>query len=517
MSLLEEVFRLSGVPTHTFVTPSRYNEVKVSIRTPGRCAVLEGPSGIGKTTIISKVLEELEFDSKPAVLSARRPNDVELIRELDRLGDIGTVVVDDFHRLDDKVKAALSDFMKVLADSEDEKSKLILIGINKAGEQLIQYGTDLGLRLDVFSLEANSPEKIIELIGKGEDALNVSMMHKEVIAERAQGSFQIAQLLCHKICTLIGITQTSLDNIVVDRSIDAVIEDVMVDLGRQFKKPTVSFARGTKIRREGRAPYLHILRWLAESDEGAIDLKEAINAHPAMKGSVGQVVDKDFLFGLLNDAEKKGMFENILFYDKDTRVIGIEDPKYLFYIKNIVWRGFTRQCGFAGDYFKGKYDFALSFAGPDRPLAACLYRKLAEREIGVFYDFNEQHLILGANVEDYLAPIYRSEARYVIPLLSKEFPKRVWTKFESDQFKDRFGDGAVFPIRFSDVEEGFFSSDQVYGGLTYNPADDMEAQAEQIVQTLASRLEDDRHRSASAIADNEDPLFNESEPTQVAV
>ncbi len=50
MALLEEVFRLSGVPTITFVEPVGYSGIKVSIRTKGRCIVLEGPSGIGKTT-----------------------------------------------------------------------------------------------------------------------------------------------------------------------------------------------------------------------------------------------------------------------------------------------------------------------------------------------------------------------------------------------------------------------------------------------------------------------------------
>lgn len=54
MALLEEVFRLSGMPTYTFVEPMRYEEIKVAVRTPGRCIVVEGPSGIGKTTTITK-------------------------------------------------------------------------------------------------------------------------------------------------------------------------------------------------------------------------------------------------------------------------------------------------------------------------------------------------------------------------------------------------------------------------------------------------------------------------------
>ena len=105
MPNLEEVFRLSGIPTYTFVEPLRYAEVKVSIRTPGRCLVVEGPSGIGKTTTITKALADLGLENAVLSLSARRPADIEIISALPDMDDIGTVIVDDFHRQPEHVKA----------------------------------------------------------------------------------------------------------------------------------------------------------------------------------------------------------------------------------------------------------------------------------------------------------------------------------------------------------------------------------------------------------------------------
>jgi len=285
----------------------------------------------------------------------------------------------------------------------------------------------------------------------------------------------------------------------IDSSIEAVIEDVMTDLGRQYKEATLAFARGTKIRREGKAPYLHILKWLAESDEGSIDLKEEMNRHPELKGSVGQVVNKEFLGGLLEDQDKRNLFEQIVFYDPETFVFGAEDPKFLFYLKNLVWRSFTRDCGFAGDFFGGRFDFALSFAGADRPLVKKIADKLAEREIGVFYDFDQQHEILGLNVETYLAPIYRSEARYIIPFLSSSYPKRIWTKFESEQFKERFGSNSVFPVRFADTQGGYFFEEDKFGGLFFDPSKDEDPQVEEIVEVLARRLIEDREKISSEV------------------
>jgi hypothetical protein len=499
MPRLDEVFRLSGIPTYTFVEPVRFDEVKVSLQTPGRCMVVEGPSGIGKTTTITKALAGVKLSDKVLSLSARQTADVEMIAALPDMRDIGTVIVDDFHRLSDPLKERLSDFMKVLADAEAPNSKLILIGINKAGLQLVKFAHDLGMRIDVFRLEANPQEKIEELITLGERALQIQITQKAQIAERAQGSFQIAQVLSHKLCVLSKVIETQTELKKLDLPIDVVIEDVMVDFARQFKEPAMVFARGSKLRREGRAPYLHILRWLADSDEWSLDLSEALNTHPEQKASIGQVLDKGYLTALLEDPDKIAVLAPHFHFEISTTILSVEDPKLIFYLKNVIWRAFTRQVGFRTDVFEYKYDFALSFAGANREEAKKLYGLLSEREIATFYDENEQHRIIARNVEEYLGPIYRSEARYVVPFLSPDYPTRIWTKFESDQFKERFGTNAVIPIRYTTAAPGFFSDDQKYGGLRFDPSDNVDAQLLYVADTLSKRLITDRNEEAILI------------------
>jgi hypothetical protein len=382
--------------------------------------------------------------------------------------------------------------MKVLADAESTTSKLILIGINKAGHQLVKFAHDLGLRLDIFRLEANPQEKIEELIALGETALSIKISQKSAIAHRAQGSFQIVQVLCHKLCVLSKVVETQPALKLLELPIDVVVEDVMVDFARQFKEAAMVFARGSKLRREGRAPYLHILRWLAESDEWSLDVSEALNTHQEQRASIGQVLDKGYLTALLEDPEKGPLLGQHFHFEPSTSILSVEDPKLIFFLKNVIWRAFTRQVGFRTDVFEYKYDFALSFAGANRDHAKRLYDSLAEREIATFYDENEQHRILAANVEEYLGPIYRSEARYVVPLLSPDYPTRIWTKFESDQFKERFGANSVIPIRYRTAAPGYFSDEQKYGGLSFDPNADVERQLRDIADTLSKRLISDR-------------------------
>lgn len=488
---LEDVFRVSGIPSVTFVQPEFYTRLRVAVRTPGRGIVIEGPSGIGKTTAIEKILAELGMDEALS-LSARTPVDVDLIAQLPEMGDLGTVIVDDFHRLEPDVKAMLGDLMKVLADRDDARSKLILIGINKAGEQLVKGSDDLGLRIDVFRLGRHSEEKLAELIELGEAALNVTFYKSEDIAQRSEGSFQIAQMLCHNLCLQANISETCSEATSISTPVDVVVETAMVELGRLFVAPLLIFARGSKLRREGRAPYLHMLRWLAEADEWSLDLTDALARNPNMRASISQVLDKGYLTALLQDVEKGKALTPLFHFEPTTSILSIEDPRLVFYLKNLVWRAFTRLAGYTADYFNTRYDIALSFAGADRGIAEALTRALQEREISCFYDHDEQHRILSRNVEAYLGPIYRSDSRYIVALLSMSYPERVWTKFESDAFRSRFGEDSVIPIRFRDVQPGWISEEQLVGSLPFDPKEPMEAQVAQIADVIARRLIADR-------------------------
>lgn len=200
MKPLEEVFKTSGIPTHTFVRLIEYPALMVALRTPGRGVVIEGPSGIGKTTAVSRALEELGLGDKVTRLSARRRDDLELIHALPSMKSFGTVLIDDFHRLPSTARAEIADLMKLLADEETRDCKVVLIGINKAGESLVKFAPDLNNRLEVISLETNPDEKVEELITLGERALLVEINVKGEIVLAAHGSFYMAQMLSHQAC-----------------------------------------------------------------------------------------------------------------------------------------------------------------------------------------------------------------------------------------------------------------------------------------------------------------------------
>src|ERR1022692_847463 len=113
---LQDVFVTQGFPQYTFVQPVEYTRLLVALRTAGRSIVVEGPSGIGKTTAVDRAIADAGISSKVLSLSARKPEDVNLISTLPSQLPYGIVVIDDFHRLSDSIKKDIADLMKVLAD-----------------------------------------------------------------------------------------------------------------------------------------------------------------------------------------------------------------------------------------------------------------------------------------------------------------------------------------------------------------------------------------------------------------
>lgn len=489
---LEDVFKLSGVPDITFVEPVEFSRLLVALRTKGRGVVIEGPSGIGKTSAVTKALGRLGPTGEETALrlSARRRDDREIIAELPNMEGAGVVVIDDFHRLEAEVRLSIADHLKVLADEEREDTKIIVIGINRAGESLLSFAPDLSGRIEVIKFEVNPDDRVRELISKGCDALNIALPIGDEIVEASDGSFNIAQMLCHDACLTGEITEASPLKKTVSVSYELVRERVLDRLSGTFYKRAEVFAKGKKLRREGRAPYLQILRWLSLSEEWTIDLDREMAKHPALRGSVSQVVEKGHLQNLL--AEQTDLLGDLLHYDADARVLAVEDPKFFFFIKNLAWNRFAERIGYFDVSFSSRYDFALSFAGSDRDVATLLFDALCDLEHGVFYDKNEQDRILAENVEEYLAPIYKSEATFVVAILGPDYPDRIWTKFESTQFKNRFGDNSVIPIWFAGQSYGAFDISREVGGEIIERSIELKEQVNEIAGRLARKLSSHR-------------------------
>lgn len=249
---LYEVFVRSGVPNVTFVVREDFVRLKLSLAQPGRGVVIEGPSGVGKTTALKKAIQELSLatnvqrsttisSTSLKMLSARNPEDQFELQSLRSWHD-GTVIIDDFHRLDPILCRQLVDYLKFLADTEPVSKKLVIVGIPQTGQTLVDTSFDVATRIDVFKLGQVRDGLILSMIEKGEKALNIEFDQKTEIILAANGSLNIAQFLCFNICHRQQVLETGNKLRVVSCDIEDAISSVMIDLARKFGESIKRFA-----------------------------------------------------------------------------------------------------------------------------------------------------------------------------------------------------------------------------------------------------------------------------------
>ena len=104
-----------------------------------------------------------------------------------------------------------------------------------------------------------------------------------------------------------------------------------------------------------------------------------------------------------------------------------------------------------------KYDVALSFAGEDRDFVKTIYEELANQNVSVFYDFDEEITIdlWGKELIEELDEIYRKRSKCVVMFVSESYAKKVWTKLERRSSLAKALNEQreyVLPARFDDTE-----------------------------------------------------------------
>jgi len=101
---------------------------------------------------------------------------------------------------------------------------------------------------------------------------------------------------------------------------------------------------------------------------------------------------------------------------------------------------------------------------------------------------NEQHRILASDIEEYLEPIYQSEASFIICILGQSYPTRIWTTFEAKHFGKRIELGEVLPIVVDDTQIDVFSSLTKIGYIHFDSKGDVDKQVQDIVTMFKNKL-----------------------------
>ncbi len=102
-----------------------------------------------------------------------------------------------------------------------------------------------------------------------------------------------------------------------------------------------------------------------------------------------------------------------------------------------------------------QFDVAISFAGPERPLAAHLARAVHDAGFRVFFDDLYPEQLWGKNLVEFFDNVYRKQSRYCVMFVSPEYRDRMWPTHERQSAQARAlhekGNDYILPIL---VDEG---------------------------------------------------------------
>lgn len=325
---LFDVFKASGMPSVTFVEPEAFPLLKMSVAQPGRGVVIQGPSGIGKTTALRKALDDVQavFGSQPfQLLSARRRDEVKRLEDLERWHD-GVVAVDDFHRLDSGVKTYLADYLKDLADRELADRKLIIVGIPRTGQILVDLAFDLATRIDVYTLGKVRDETVIRMIEIGEQALNIEFVRKTDIARAASGSLNIAQLLCFHLAAEAGVQGTQSKARRVESDVRSAVSNVLQQIALKFGNLVRTFA---SLGNKRDVTCIEILQELARTEDGFLSLPHLRDMRPDLAPGIERFIKNEYMSVLHHKLPES---QQHLLFDKTVPALIIDDPQLTFFL-----------------------------------------------------------------------------------------------------------------------------------------------------------------------------------------
>ena len=466
---ITDVFVTEGIPHFTYVEPPNYNEILIDVKKIGKPVVIEGQSGTGKTSTITKILSDIKDKIEFTYYSARKRDDVVNILKLINEPRGGNFVIDDFHRLPDSFKKTLSNYAKIAADEgvDSYYPKLVIIGINQTGSELLNLSPDIAKRCGIHKIKPGTEEEILEIISKGEGLLNIKFLRPKTIFSESKGDYWLTQLLCQAFCLKNKILETQDELKLITAKISDVRKSIIDRLENSYNLIVKDFCRGKRFRPSNDA-YIKFLQTVSKFNDFPIDINEVCaNAEDSFKIAINSIKDHRLNIHI----KDKEILNSNFYYSTETKLFNIEDPALQYYIKHIDWKKLNKECGFIKTNGTHIFDIAISFAGENRKLAEEIAYILRLLDYEVFYDELYEANYIGSSWTKEFERIFSNDSKFVVCILDEHHKRKIWPTFERECFAEKIQTNEIIPIFLDDTKFVGIPQDIIGIKFKYNEND----------------------------------------------
>ena len=439
-------------------------------RAKGKHVTIAGASGSGKTTVVNKILRDLAIQPAEIFLVNGREfkghsNYLEMFGAMlgvdptydaisPYLASQRLVIIDDFHHLTETVKDGLSRDLKLW---HEKRVRFVLIGIASSARALAGNDSELGIRNDVFDLRTQDEKFVRDLMMKGAEHLKISFTER-FISDTAAGSKgipSVVQAICRTACIKHGVEKTQSSPKEIDETLANIKQDVLRIFEHKYFDKIVALSKGKQQAKSVHNTYFDIVSAIAKDERSDIPTEYLYRTIVAPISDPKKKNQKSTSYynclNYLGDVIRDSKLDDVIMYRKGMS-ISIEDPTFRFYLNLLNIDDVRRKIHIRNDEYP--WDVAVSFAGEDRTIVLEFVRKLEEKGIFPFYDFNHQAQLWGVDLQRKLADIYASDALYMVIFISQKYPEKDWTKFEFEIGKvagQKRPETYILPIVIEDV------------------------------------------------------------------
>lgn len=336
-----QIFNSRNLYEDAYVEPEQAAEIEMHLEIERQTLLVEGPSGVGKTTVVARAIKKLGRTDAVRWFHCgyeeERP-EIDLALGDSLAGKI--IVLDDFHLLDRARQERVTRLVKRLASpvlGRPSGGKLVLIGINPISSSILSYMHDARGCYATVRMGRQTDETIDHLIGRSSLLANVTFTDRHIFVQLAEGNFVIAQRLCREALRQQKITRVPQHREIVASPADQVVAGVQEELHAEFGALVNAFA-SFDVQAPPRGACLLLLWHLTRSENGSVPFSDVRYRDAAL----GPAFDWLLASNLAGFFQKNPGLPALLYYNRDAGVLSAEDPQLRFYLKHSDWKNLAR-------------------------------------------------------------------------------------------------------------------------------------------------------------------------------
>lgn len=122
-----------------------------------------------------------------------------------------TWIIEDFHKVDDNVRGALADALKIFSDEsiDHPRTSVVILGASDSPGDVLATPSNMRGRLAAISLPPLDSTELRQILGQGERLLNVDFSEvQDQIIRHSVGVASVTHALAYECCRAVGINQT---------------------------------------------------------------------------------------------------------------------------------------------------------------------------------------------------------------------------------------------------------------------------------------------------------------------